>query len=222
MSQPALDMNTLTDQELVDVNRSRLYKLLALGFGFPCRELHAAQGELRDIAAALYPDMELAMEGVDLLDPEVESAYINIIDGHDQKKACRPYETAWRDGDRSMQQWEVKKLYQLFGLELNKEVNELPDHIVNELEFMHILSHLAVQAGRGRLGDSGSRRQYVHAQKDFLERHLCQWIPRFCSALRQKMTEPFYINLAILTEQFVMDDLELVQEQYENGSDLSA
>jgi hypothetical protein len=29
------------------------------------------------------------------------------------------------------------------------------------------------------------------------------------------MAEPFYINLAVLTAQFVMDDLEWVQEQYE-------
>ena len=53
------DASKLTDEDLVDVNRSRLYKLLALGFGFPCKELHAAQAELRDIAAALYPDLEL-------------------------------------------------------------------------------------------------------------------------------------------------------------------
>jgi DMSO reductase family type II enzyme chaperone len=222
MSQPALDMNRLTDEEMVDVNRSRLYRLLALGFGFPGKELHAAQAELRQIMSSLYPDMDPGQEDVDLLAPEVESMYINIIDGHNQKTACRPYETAWREGDRSMQQWEVKKLYQLFGLELNREINELPDHIVNELEFMHVLSHLAVEAGRGRLGDGDSRMQYVHAQKDFLERHLSQWVPKFCSVLQEKMTEPFYNNLAVVTAQFVMDDLDWVQEQYENGRVLSA
>jgi DMSO reductase family type II enzyme chaperone len=117
-----------------------------------------------------------------------------------------------------MQQWEVKKLYQIFGLELNKETNELPDHIVNELEFMHFLSHQAVEAGRGLLGGGDSRKQYVHAQKDFLERHLSQWVPKFCKALQEKIDEPFYLNLAALTEQFVMDDLEWVQEQYEAGN----
>jgi hypothetical protein len=45
--QPALEMTKLTDEDLVDVNRSRLYKLLALGFEFPCTELHDAQAELR-------------------------------------------------------------------------------------------------------------------------------------------------------------------------------
>ncbi|MEN8108239.1 MAG: molecular chaperone TorD family protein [Pseudomonadota bacterium] len=213
--QPALEMTKLTDEDLVDVNRSRLYRLLALGFGFPCKELHEAQAELREIAAALYPDLELTQENVNLLAPEIESLYINVIDGHNQKKACRPYETAWREGDRSMQQWEVKKLYQIFGLELNKDTNELPDHLVNELEFMHFLSHQAVEAGRGMLGGGDARKQYVHAQKDFLERHLSLWVPKFCKALQEKVDEPFYVNLAALTAQFVMDDLEWVQEQYE-------
>ncbi len=85
-----------------------------------------------------------------------------------------------------MMQWEVKKFYRAFGLDLNEEAREVPDHIVNELEFMHFLAHLAVAAGRGRLGGSVDRRQYVHAQKDFLERHLGQWTARFCEALQEK------------------------------------
>jgi DMSO reductase family type II enzyme chaperone len=213
--QAALEMAKLTDEDLVDVNRSRLYKLLALGFGFPCKELHASQSELRDIAAALYPGLELDLKDVNLLAPEIESLYINVIDGQAQKQACRPYETTWREGDHSMQQWEVKKFYQIFGLELNKETNELPDHIVNELEFMHFLSHQAVEASRGLIGDGDSHRHFVHAQKDFLERHLSLWVPKFCTALQEKIDEPFYQNLAVLTAQFIKDDLEWVQEQYE-------
>jgi putative dimethyl sulfoxide reductase chaperone len=212
----ALDISKLTQEDLVDVNRSRLYRLLALGFEFPSDESHGAQAELSGLAAALYPELELIQQDVDLRAPEIESMYINVIDGHDQKNSCRPYETAWRDGDRSMQQWEVKKLYQVFGLELNREINELPDHIVNELEFMHFLSHQAVEAGRGLLGGGNSRKQYIHAQKDFLERHITRWVPKFCSALREKITEPFYRDLAALTANFVMDDLEWMQEQYEH------
>ena len=116
-----------------------------------------------------------------------------------------------------MQQWEVKKLYQMFGLEPNPELNELPDHLINELEFMHFLSHQAVEANRGLLADGDSRKQYVHAQKDFLERHLSLWVPKFCTALQEKITEPFYLNLAAITARFIMDDLEWVQEQYEDA-----
>jgi len=213
--QAALEMATLTDEELIDVSRSRLYKLLALGFGFPGKELQAAQAELREIAATLYPDLDPGERDADLLAARIESLYINVIDGHDQKQACRPYETAWRSGDRSMQQWEVQQFYTLFGLEPDKAINELPDHIVNELEFMHFLSHQAVEASRGLLGNSDSKWWYVHAQKDFLERHLLQWIPKYCAALQEKIDEPFYQQLAALTSRFIDDDLDWVMAQYE-------
>jgi DMSO reductase family type II enzyme chaperone len=114
-----------------------------------------------------------------------------------------------------MKQWEVKKFYRAFGLDLNEKTHEVPDHIVNELEFMHFLAFLAVEASRGQLGDSVGREQYVHAQKDFLERHLGQWTAKFCEALQEKTDEQFYVQLAILTAQFVKDDLEWVRDQYE-------
>ena len=216
---PALELKNLTDADLVDVNRSRLYRLLSLGFGFPCRELQEAQAELWQLGDTLYPELELNREERDLLAPEIESLYINVLDGHAPGKACRPYETAWRDDDRSMKQWEVKKFYRAFGLDLNEKTRELPDHIVNELEFMHVLAHLAVQAGRGQLGAGVDRRRFVHAQKDFLERHLGQWIARFCKALQEKTDERFYIQLAFLTAQFVEDDLEWVRDQHEAGEE---
>jgi hypothetical protein len=178
--EPALELKNLTDADLVDVNRSRLYRLLSLGFGFPRRELQEAQAELWQLADTLYPELELNREERDLLAPEIESLYINVLD-------------------------------------LNEKTRELPDHIVNELEFMHFLAHLAVEAGRGQLGGSVGRGQYVHAQKDFLERHLGQWIAKFCEALQEKTDERFYVQLAVLTAQFVKDDLEWVRDQYEAG-----
>jgi len=213
--QAALEMANLTDEELIDINRSRLYRLLALGFGFPGKELNSSQAELREVAATLYPDLDPGERNVNLLAGRIESLYINVIDGHDQKRACRPYETAWRSGDRSMQQWEVKQFYTLFGLE--KANNELPDHIVSELEFMHFLSHQAVEASRGLLGGGDSMRRFVHAQKDFLERHLLQWVPKYCAALQEKLDEPFYLQLAALTARFIDDDLDWVTAQYETG-----
>jgi len=214
---PVLEPKKLTDADLVDVNRSRLYRLLALGFGFPRRELQEAQGELWQLADTLYPELKLSREERNLLTSEIESLYINVLDGHAPGKECRPYETAWRDDDRSMAQWEVKKFYGTFGLALNEKTREMPDHIVNELEFMHVLAHLAVAAGRGKFGDNVGRGRYVHAQKDFLERHLCRWIPEFCQALQEKTDEPFYNQLAVLTAQFVEDDLAWIRDQFEAG-----
>ena len=60
--EPALELKNLTNADLVDVNRSRLYQLLSLGFGFPRRELQEAQAELWQLADTLYPELELNRE----------------------------------------------------------------------------------------------------------------------------------------------------------------
>ena len=110
---PALELKNLTDADLVDVNRSRLYRLLSLGFGFPRRELQEAQAELWQLADTLYPELELNREERDLLAPEVESLYINVLDGHSPsvRRAGRMKLPGEHD-ERSMMQWEVKKFYQ--------------------------------------------------------------------------------------------------------------
>lgn len=217
-AQAALKTSDLTEEDIADINRSRMYKLLAVAFSFPGKESQKTQAELWALAKTLYPEMLLPIENTDMLSAEFESLYINILDGHDQKHACRPYESAWHGTDRSMQQWEVKKFYQMFGLGLNTDSNEMPDHITNELEFMHYLTHLAVEAGQGRLGKNVKRQQYVHAQRDFLQRHLNRWIPSFCNSLKEKIDSPFYCQLAEITERFVKDDAEYITEIYKDES----
>ena len=205
---------TFSDEEFVDVNRSRLYKLLSLGFGFPGQALAESQEELWQLAGTLYPDMRLRCEPIDLLSQTIQSWYINVIDGHSPAKPCRPYESAWIEADQTIRQLEVKRFYRFFGLDLSEATRELPDHIAHELEFMHFLAVQAVQAGRTKPGgDAGRRVQYVRAQKDFLERHVSQWVPGFCKALKTCATEPLYEQLAEVTARFVHDDLEYVREQ---------
>ncbi len=207
---------TFSDDQLIDVHRSRLYKLLSLGFGFPGEALQEGQQELWQLADKLYPDMCLSSEPTDLLSQNVQSWYINVIDGHSKAMSCQPYESAWVREDRASRQLEVKKFYYFFGLDLSKAVRELPDHIAHELEFMHYLAHQALRAGTTSTGDGTDRRaQYVHAQKDFLEQHLSRWVPRFCNALKKQVEVPFYEQLAEFTAHLVEDDLEYIREQFQ-------
>jgi DMSO reductase family type II enzyme chaperone len=209
------DNMLLSDSELVDVSRSRMYKLLALAFGFPGKELQESQQELWDSAEAFCPGLGLNRDPAELTGPHFESLYINVFDGHAPDKACRPYESAWSDGDKVKHQWEVKAFYRFFGLDINEESKELPDHIVNELEFMHFLATRGVEADRVESKDPNGREHYLRAQKDFLERHL-HWMPAFCEALEKKTDELFYVQLARITARFVKDDLEWVREQSGN------
>lgn len=202
----------LSDSELVDVSRSRMYKLLALAFAFPGKELQESQQELWDFAETFCPDLGLNREPAELTGPHFESLYINLLDGHAPDQACRPYESAWSGSDKVKHQWEVKAFYRFFGLDMNEKSKELPDHIVNEFEFMHFLATRSVEAGRKESKDPNGREHYLRAQKDFLDRHL-QWVPAFCETLEKKTDELFYIQLARITVRFVKDDLEWVREQ---------
>ena len=210
-----LDQNNLTPGETVNAIRSRLYYLLSLAFSFPGEELQSARSELWGLAITLYPDMGINREGLNISLDDMASEYINVFDGHDQKKYCKPYEGQWHEADRARRQWEIKKFYRFFGLGLNKANNEMPDHIMCELEFMHFLSYRMVATGAGGLTDREANRpqHFLQAQKDFLERHLHSWVDGFCKQLLDKTDILFYHQLARITARFIKDDLEWLQDQ---------
>ena len=111
---------------------------------------------------------------------------------------------------------EVSEFYNCFGLRMSQEEGkrEFPDHICAELEFMHFLTFKEAHA----TGESSS--EYLLAQKDFLGRHLIQWIPKFCSDLQDLQSLPFYTLLAQITSKFVGCEFELLQK-YESFNRLS-
>jgi DMSO reductase family type II enzyme chaperone len=209
-------MNTakqLKPEQEVDISRSRMYHLLSLGFSFPGEKLQSARNELQTLAATLYPDIDITVMDIDFTSAEMESEYINVFDGVEQKQYCKPYEGLWQEANRAKRQWEVKKFYHVFGLGLDEQLNEMPDHIMHELEFMHFLSYqmVAVSSG-GSTGENDNRAEhFLLAQKDFLERHISQWVPAFCEHLPKKTEMPFYLQLAELTSRFVADDLRWLQ-----------
>jgi len=222
-----LDQENLTPENTVDVIRSRMYYLLSLAFSFPDKKLQDVQAELWELAATFYPEMEINKKVINnVSSDEMEAEYINVFDGHEQKKYCKPYEGLWEDADRAKRQWEVKKFYQFFGLGLNKEINEMPDHIMYELEFLHYLNYRMIEAGNvenmEKASESNQPENYLQAQKDFLERHLSAWVDEFCSLLQEKTTLAFYDQLARVSRQFIADDVEWVQQQLDASSETSS
>ncbi|MFQ5644474.1 MAG: molecular chaperone TorD family protein [Thiogranum sp.] len=207
------DQADMSSETKVDITRSRMYHLLALGFSFPDGRLGAALPELQALATILYPDIGISADSAGLASAQLEAEYINVFDGQEQKRCCKPYEGQWLQDDRARRQWEVKKFYSIFGLRLNEQRNEMPDHISHELEFMHFLSYQMVASGSaGRSRANGDRTEQLRlAQKDFLERHVSQWVPEFCRHLPEKTRLPFYLQLAELTGRFVIDDLHWIR-----------
>ena len=213
-----LQAERLQPEDEVDIARSRLYALLALGFSFPGPELVRSQGELWTLGRTLYPELLPDDKTPRVTLRELEPLYINGFDGVDRKTYCKPYEGLWYDSDRAKRQWEVKRFYAFFGLAPDAVANDMPDHIAAELEFMHVLACRSVEA-RELAGETAGRkdpngpRHYLQAQRDFLERHLAQWLPGLHRRLIETEAHPFYLQLAALAEQFVKDDLAWLCER---------
>lgn len=75
------------------------------------------------------------------------------------------------------------------------------DHIALELGF---LAHLAARAAEG--GEASERA--LQASREFIQKHLMPWLPRFCAALGNAGTDPFFTGLASFTQAAVEADLD--------------
>lgn len=192
-------------------SRSQLYALLAILFGFPDEELHGAirEGEIaRSIAelCAVLPHRLSSVVTADLAAAadeyvEFESEYIRLFDVGAAGPPCPLYGGVYI-GDRMKNMEEATRFYNFFELHLSPEVRELPDHITTELEFLHYLTFRQAEAGQ-RGGDVSS---LLRAERDFLERHLCRWVPRLRERLVKQKPAPFFLALVEFAVAFFEAD----------------
>lgn len=193
--------------------RSHLYALFAFMFAYPDADWVAAirAGEvadrmsdlctalddassLRADAAALADagaDDDLAIEYTRLFD----TGPISLYGGHNH-------------GTRMTVMEEVLRFHEHFGLALNPEYNELPDHLVSELEFMHFLCYQEAQIHSTEAGP------YRRAQRDFLTRQLGRWAPQLHVRLIEQQAQPFFVEAARLLAGFLVSEQGLLQAEH--------
>jgi len=159
--------------------RSRFFQLLAIGFSHPQREIY----EL--LSDRSYSDA-LARVGVEALDeaffvpaPECghenfEAAFINLFQMGDKGKPrvslnAADYGELAGSENRTEFLLNFNSWYRTFGLKISEDgSNELPDHMLCQMEFMSWLAHL-----QSRSPTSAQIREgYERAQLDFLKLHL--------------------------------------------------
>ena len=211
------------------VDRSAVYRLVALAFRYPSPE---AFQSFRDgsFAAALRErvsrlphlgeflgespgripsEMEGEIEAVAYR--ELEAGFVQTFDAGKPAPPCPPYEHCYREGNPGNVLVEVSEFYKHFGLSVHQEEGrrELPDHLSVELEFLHFLTFKEAQAqdqGAAELLEG-----YRLAQKDFLERHLANWVPKLCDRLAEKAPFLFYAWLGRITAGLIASDLAWVE-----------
>ena len=202
--------NLQTEAEKTAASRSRVYQLLAMAFSFPDAEFFES---IRDgtLAAALGAACAgLPYDTVSLLEDlgtiqgspdDFESEYIRLFDVGAGGPPCPLYGGTY-GGDRMKTMEDAVRFYNFFHLHLSEQMRELPDHITTELEFLHYLTFREAEVLQQN-GDPSSLRR---AQRDFLARHLCKWVPRMEAKLARQTTNPFFPALVRFAAAFFAAD----------------
>jgi putative dimethyl sulfoxide reductase chaperone len=134
------------------------------------------------------------------------------------------WESVYRSKDHLLFEettFQVRKLYHRFGLQYQKENNEPDDHLLIELEFLIFL----IDSSLRELEFPHHCRKTLHhfeafyeAQIEFLEQHLCKWVPKFGTKLLDSTDSLLYQGIALILTDFIMDDLFFLLETKEELS----
>lgn len=133
--------------------------------------------------------------------------------GLDSFSAAYPVESVHTGRKRLVMQGardEVLAIYRAFGLERTDQLKEGEDHISFELAFLQVLMERTARTLRE--GDLAGACSFVAAQRNFLDDHLLNWVPRFAEQMRFFSKTDFYRGLSYLTVGYLNDCDALVNE----------
>ncbi len=192
--------------------RSELYGLLADAWAFPEREFHTRveSGFFRDQVEELVSQLpyrlpdSAALAGLsdtgEYLDFQGE--YMRLFDVGTVRPPCPLYGGEWgMTRKRTME--ETLRFYRYFGMKVDEDARELPDHVTVELEFLQVL---AFEEGMAR-ATGQNEGPFLRAQRDFIERHPGKWWPLLQKKLAPQSPSRFYEALTALTGAFLAADL---------------
>ncbi|VVB87531.1 Chaperone protein TorD [uncultured archaeon] len=208
--------------------RSNIYRLLSTGFRYPGHAVFRTFQNGKFLAEletniSLLPHLNIpgvekalfinSLEGVAF--SEFEMKFVQTFDTGSPLPSCPPYEGLYGHEPRTAVMLEISEFYRHFGLKMNQGEGkrEFPDHISAELEFLHFLTFQEAAAVKDK--DQELLKEYILAQRDFLERHVMRWIPRYCDELQSSVRVPFYVQLAKIASKFITRDFEWVNSNYQ-------
>ncbi len=119
--------------------------------------------------------------------------------------AAPPYESVYIDDETRVMtssSESVQATYRQAGVDIALE--EPPDHVSPELEFLSLLVHTELEALAA--GEIEAAEIYLEAQYDFLVNHLGRWVSELADNMREHAETEFYRLLAEETQQFVEND----------------
>lgn len=201
----------IDDFILKEKRRGDCYRLLSACYYQPQKEtliqedfFKTLEGLLRTIShdaaahASVMGKVFLKYSEEDLL-----VAYAKLFVGPNELLAP-PYGSVYLDGEKMVMgdsTMEVIKFYEEQGLSMDKEFENLPDHITIELEFMYYLIFKETEALEKSQWDTAL--DFIKTQGLFLDKYLKRWINPFCDKIKQGTDNEFYTGLADCLTAFI-------------------
>ena len=197
-----------------------MYAFLARLFDVPEEDTHKfiADGSLLKFIDEVKDNLPFDLKelGADLKVPkdflEFQSDFISFFEVGQKGPVCPLYESSYKNdkGRKSIYE-DLLRFYNHFEIKMSENARELPDLLSAELEFMHYLSFLET----GQLeesGPNGPRMDLLRAQKDFLSRHLADWLKPFSKKAKEKGVPKPYDKLIELLGEYVESDLSYIKK----------
>lgn len=191
----------------VEVDQACLDELKAMRFPV------ASGNESIDKGYALIASYVASSWENTLTELAVDFTRVFIGYGMDAYSAAFPYESVYTSERRLLMQDardEILALYRAAGLEKDSSWPESEDHLALELEYMAILTRRAIEALDR--GDEDEAYRLLVAERNFLDDHLCPWVPLMTEDMRKFAKTDFYRGLSYLTEGFLADDKVFLDE----------
>ena len=105
------------------------------------------------------------------------------------------------------------RFFDFFDYQVDEQHAWASDHLAVELEFMHWLCF-----HEARVSDPGQRSSYQHAQRDFLEGHILNWLPELATRVAGMAPAGPYKQIFASVHALVAADLAYRSANLSNDS----
>ena len=195
-----------------EIAKADVYRLLSACFYQP-EEVFVEEdvfGQLKAAMAVLNPDRVSDVSVMDDSFRKTDSEallldYSRLFLGPFDILA-KPYGSIYLDGDNVVMgdsTMQALALYREGGFEIDEDINEVPDHVAFELEFLYLLSF-----SLGQATDEDEQTRLKTLKSRFLNEHLGRWVGTLAEAMGKGAETDFYKRLAQVTEQIVREDMQ--------------
>lgn len=129
-----------------------------------------------------------------------------------------PYGSCYIEGIKQIMQEssiKVKEFYNKYGIEVEEGFNDLPDHIVPELEFMYYLLYNEVEHNEN---DEISVEEYRAASEDFFKKYFMKFALGLSEAINEKTELKIFQELAAVFDGFINNEARIIFGKDKNAS----